>query len=391
MSAWWQRSALEVDTLGWLTSSIVIAWVASLILVHGVVSISLGGQAGPAPELQVLAIVVMASSALLIHGASQPTGHALARLLSAGVFVLVGVAVVVSAVGYAGTPVTAELWWAPLGAALVLMSISPVVPGRVYVPGSLGVIAVTAAASAFVAVTAASPTPVADAVIATSTVVFALIGGSVLTSTLVLGVEGWRADRRTTAELLGDSERVLAVIDEVTDQRLSSEVMVFLQGVTERGTIVEADRVRAGMLAERLRGDLVQRDQQSWLTSLIAGRAVRVDDPERLAETITVEQRGALIALLDGLFSDPQAGVRSARLALARRREGTVAVALTIELSLPEGRRTSVLTPYYLTVKSVVPRVEWRNGESLHVAFDADEAAPSTGPTPRAPARPPRR
>ncbi len=391
MNGWWQRSALEVDTLGWLTSSIVIAWVAGLILVHGVVSISVGGQAGPAPGLQVLAIVVMASSALLIHGASRPRGRHPARALSAGVFVLVAVAVVVSAVGYAGTPVTAELWWAPLGAALVLMSTSPIVPGRVYVPGSLGVIAVTAAASAFVAVSAASPTPVADAVIATSTVVFALIGGSVLTSTLVLGVEGWRADRRTTADLLGDSERVLAVIDEVTDQRLSSEVMVFLQGVTERGTIAEADRVRAGMLAERLREDLVQRDQQSWLTSLIAGRAVRVDDPERLAETITVEQRGALIALLDGLFSDPQAGVRSARLTLARRRAGTVAVALTIELSLPEGRRTSVLTPYYLTVKSVVPRVEWRNGESLHVAFDVDEPAPSTGPTAQAPARPPRR
>lgn len=391
MSAWWQRSALEVDTLGWLTSSIVIAWVASLIVIHGVVSISLGGQAGPAPQLQVIAIVVMASSALLIHGASQPRGHRLARVLSAGVFVLVAVAVVLSAVGYAGTPVTAELWWAPLGAALVLMSTSPVVPGRVYVPGSLGVIAVTAAASAFVAVSADSPTPVADAVIATSTVVFALIGGSVLTSTLVLGVEGWRSDRRTTADLLGDSERVLAVIDEVTDQRLSTEVMVFLQGVTERGTIAEADRVRAGMLAERLRGDLVQRDQQSWLTSLIAGRAVLVDDPERLAETITVEQRGALIALLDGLFSDPQAGVRSARLTLARRREGTVAVALTIELTLPEGRRTSVLTPYFLTVRSVVPRVEWRNGESLHVAFDVDEPAPVTGPTSQPPARPPRR
>lgn len=391
MSAWWQRSALEVDTLGWLTSSIVIAWVAGLILVHGVVSISLGGQAGPAPELQVLAIVVMASSALLIHGASQPRGHALAGPLTVGVFVLVAAAVVVSALGYAGTAVTAELWWAPLGAALVLMSISPVVPGRIYVPGSIGVIVVTAAASTLVAVAAGSPTPVADTVIATSTVMFALIGGSVLTSTLVLGVEGWRADRRTTAELLGDSERVLAVIDEVTDQRLSSEVMVFLEGVAERGSIVEADRVRAGMLAERLRGDLVQRDQQSWLTSLIAGRAVLVDDPERLAETITVEQRGALIALLDGLFSDPQAGVRSARLTLARRREGTVAVALTIELSLPEGRRTSVLTPYYLTVKSVVPRVEWRNGESLHVAFDAEVSAPSTGPTARTSAPPPRR
>ncbi len=391
MSGWWQRSALEVDTLSWLTTSIVVAWVSSLILVHGTVSITLGGQAGPAPELQVLAIVVMASSALLIHGRATTNGPRIASTLSIGVFVLVAAAVAISAVGYAGSPVTAELWWAPLGAALVLMSISPVVPGRVYVPGAIGVIVVTAVASVVVAVAAASPTPIADAVIATSTVVFALIGGSVLTSTLVLGVEGWRADRRTTAELLEDSERVLSVIDEVTDQRLSSEVMVFLQGLADRGIVTDADRERAGMLAERLRGDLVQRDQQNWLTSLIAGRAVRVDDPERLAEIITVEQRGALIALLDGLFSDPQAGVRSARLALARRPEGTVAVALTIDLSLPEGRRTSVLTPYYLTVKSVVPRVEWRNGESLHVAFDAEPSEPATGPTTSAPADRPRR
>ena len=372
MRRWWQRSALEVDTLSWLTSSIAIAGVAGLVLILGTVSITLGGQGGPAPELQIIGIVIMASSALLLRGAAQPHGHRASRLLSGAVFVLAGVAVAVSALGYAGAPVIAALWWAPVGAALVLMSVSPIVPGRVYVPGSLGVVAVTAAASAILAVTAGSPTPLADTLIATSTVVYAVIAGSVLGSTLVLGVEGWRADGRTTAELLRDPERVLSLIDEVTDRRLSSEVMVFLARVTERGDIHEADRQHARRLAEQLRDDLVQRDQQGWISSLVAGRTVLIDDPERLADTITIEQRGALIALLDGLFSDPRAGVHSARLALARRHEGTVAVGLTIDLTLPEGRRTSVLTPYYLTVKSVVPRVEWRNGESLYVAFDVD-------------------
>jgi len=372
MRRWWHRSTLEVDTLSWFTSSIAIGGVAAIVILIGTLSITLGGHAGSAPEVQVVSIVVMASSAVLLRGASQPHGHRAARQLSVAVFVIVGAAVALSALGYAGAPVPAEQWWAPVGAALMLMAVSPIVPGRVFVPGSLGVVAVSAAASAILAVTSESPTPIADALIATSTVVYALIAGSVLGSTLVLGVEGWRAGHRTAEQVLGDPERVLSLIDEVTDQRLSSEVMVFLARVTERGEIHDADRLLAARLAERLRDDLVQHDQQDWISSLVAGRTVLIDDPERLAETITVEQRGALIALLDGLFSDPRAGVHSARLTLARRHEGTVAVGLTIDLTLPEGRRTSVLTPYYLTVKSVVPRVEWRSGGSLYVAFDVE-------------------
>ena len=372
MRQWWRRSTLEVDALSWFTSSIAIGGVAVLVILIGTLSITLGGHAGSAPELQILSIVVMASTSVLIHGASQPRGHHAARQLSKAVFVAVSAAVSLSALGYSGEPPAPELWWAPVGAGLVLMSVSPTVPGRVYVPGVLGVVAVTATAAAILAVTDGSSTPIADTVIASSSIVYALIGGSVLNSMLLLAIEGWRAGQRTKEQVLGDPERVLSLIDEVTDRRLSSQVMVFLARVTEHGEIHETDRLHAARLAERLRDDLVQRDQQDWISSLVAGRTVLVDDPERLAETITVEQRGALIALLNGLFSDPRAGVRSARLTLARRHQGTVAVGLTIDLTLPEGRRTSVLTPYYLTVKSVVPRVEWRNGESLYVAFDVD-------------------
>jgi hypothetical protein len=79
-----------------------------------------------------------------------------------------------------------------------------------------------------------------------------------------------------------------------------------------------------------------------------------------------------MIALVGGLFSDPEAGVFGARLDLAPAADDAVAVAVTVGLALPEGRRTAVLAPYYLTVKSVVRRIEWQDGESLVVTFDVD-------------------
>lgn len=373
MSTWWRRSAIEVDTLSWLTSSIVTVWVAIVIVVYGAAALTLGGQAGERPTLQIVGVLIMASSAVLVRLGTAPAAGSVAELLSSGVFVMIAVALVLSTAGQLGTPVVAELWWAPLGAALVLMSISPVVPGRVYVPGAIAVALVTAGCAAFVAMAAGDEFPAATTIIASSPVVFAVLGGSVLTSSLISGVEGWRRRYALITDDDDDAgESVARILDAVTDGRLSSEVVPFLARTAAKGVTTSADRERAGSLARLLRDALVDREQQNWLATVIGDRPVLLSDPLRLADSLTIVQRSAVTVLIDGLFGDPEAGVFGVRMELATGEHDAVAVALTVDLALPEGRRTSVLAPYYLTVKSVVRRIEWRNGESLLVAFDLD-------------------
>ena len=367
MKRWWRFSAIDVDTLSWLTSSLVTIWVSIVVALHGIVSITAGGQAGGSFATQVLALVLLVAAGVLIHVGSRPYRGRLGAALSISVFVLTGLGVLVSAAGLRGEAVVPELWWASLAAALIAMSLAPFVPGRVFVPGMIGVAVCTVLGALSATGGEGVRLPVAAALTASSPVLFAIIGGSVLTGVMIADVERWRG-------LVGDArvkdaqeEPVLAILERVTAGAWSQRMQPFLQSIAAAEEVSDRDRRRAAALADELRRALVDQDAQSWLSAIVAEWPVHVDDPHRLAD-----QRSAITALITGLFSDPEAGVFGARLRLAAAGDDAVAVAVTVSLDLPEGRRTTVLAPYYLSVKSVVRRIEWRNGESLVVSFDVD-------------------
>lgn len=387
--SWWRRSALDIDTLSWLTSSLVSSWVTLTVAVVGLAAVVFGGQGGYRPAFQLVAVVVMTGAAYVIHRGALPARNRFRARRAALVVALASISVMMSALALvdrnalipsldallpspADPQFALELWWAPVCAALIVMSMSPFVAGRVFVPCALLVVAATATSAGFVAAERGSELPIADVVVITSSSLFAVIGGIALNRTLVTAVQGWRRGADVMAPDDDAIEPAAAVVDRITGGRYSTAVVPFLDRVERATTLHERDRRTAARLARDLRRALVERGDQSWLAAHVAGRPVYVTDPFRLADTITVDQRAAIIALVDGLFSDPEAGVFGARLDLAPAEDDAVAVAVTVGLALPEGRRTAVLAPYYLTVKSVVRRIEWRGGESLVVTFDVD-------------------
>jgi hypothetical protein len=387
--SWWRRSSLDIDTLSWLTSSLVSSWVAILVAVFGLTAIVLGGQGGYRPAFQLVAVVVMTGAAYVIHRGALPSRSRFSTARATAVFGLTSLAVMLSALALVDRnalfPAVAdllpepadprfalELWWAPVCAALVVMATSPFVPGRVFVPGSLLVVVATVVSAGFVAIERQSELPIADVVVVASSTIFAVIGGVMLNRSLVTAVQGWRRGRSSAAPADDAIESATEVIDRVSGGIFSSAVVPFLERLETATTVTARDQRTAARLARDMRKTLVDHGDRSWLSAHLAGRPAYVTDPYRLAETITVDQRAAIIALIDGLFDDPEAEVFGARLDLAPAEDDAVAVAVTVGLSLPEGRRTSVLAPYYLTVKSVVRRIEWRGGESLVVTFDVD-------------------
>ncbi|MER3389641.1 MAG: hypothetical protein RJQ01_06365 [Microcella sp.] len=374
MTTWWRSSAIDVDTLSWLTSSLVTIWVPIVVAVQGVVSITAGGQAGRFVAAQILALLLFVAAGILTHVGSRPYRGRLGAAFSITVFVLTALGVLVSAAGLQGEAVVPELWWASLAAALIAMSLAPFLPGRVFLPGMIGLTACTIVGALGATGGEDVRLPVAAALTATSPVLFATIGGSVLTGIMIADVVRWRAlvDRGRATD--AQEEPVVAVLERVTAGAWSQRMQPFLRSIALAEEVSDRDRRRAAALADELRRALVARDAESWLSGIVAEWPVHVDDPHRLADTITVDQRSAITALITGLFSDPEAGVFGARLRLAAAGDDAVAVAVTVSLDLPEGRRTTVLAPYYLSVRSVVRRIEWRNGESLVVSFDVDAA-----------------
>jgi hypothetical protein len=387
--SWWRRSSIDIDTLSWLTSSLVSSWVAIAVAVFGVSALVIGGQGGYRPAFQLIAVVVMTTAAYVIHRGALPSRTRFGAVRAAVVFSLASLAVMLSALALVDrNPIfpavnewlprptdprfALELWWAPVCAALVVMATSPFVAGRVFVPGSLLVVTATAISAGFVATERQSSLPLADVVVVASSTVFAVIGGVVLNRSLVTSVQSWRRGRSNDAPADDAIESATDVIDRISGGRFSTAVVPFLERLEKATTVTARDQRTAARLARDMRTALVDHGGRSWLSAHLAGRPAYVTDPFHLAETITVDQRAAIIALIDGLFDDPEAEVFGARLDLAPAEDDAVAVAVTVGLSLPEGRRTSVLAPYYLTVKSVVRRIEWQGGESLVVTFDVD-------------------
>jgi len=378
VTVWWRRSANEVDTLSWLTASLVTAWVPALIVALGAGAVLIGGQGAAAPGFQWAAAILAALATAAIHFAARPARRRFGTATAIVVAVLASSAVLISGWGIArggegaDRELIPELWWAPVAVALVVMSLSPFVPGRVFLPAGAMVAGASVLGAAWATEPLAAVSPGAEVVIAASSPLFALIGGTFLTRSLIDEVQGWRSGVVDTMVAPPAREKAVAIVDRSTRGALTHEALPFLRAIAEGATVDAATRARAAELAAELRTALVDREGSGWLGAVIARRPVHVTDPHRLADRVSLDQRAAILALIDGVFSDETAGVYAARLELAPGADGQVAVALTLDLELPEGRRTAVLAPYYLTAKSVVRDISWTNGRSLIVRFGVD-------------------
>ncbi|MFN3707275.1 hypothetical protein [Microcella sp.] len=378
MSVWWRRSANDVDTLSWLTASLVTAWVPLLIVALGSGAVLVGGQGAGAPLYQWAAVLLATLSTLAIHIAARPRRRRFGTPVAVLVSVLASSAVLLSGWGIGRASqngddsLIPELWWAPVAVSLVVMSLSPFVPGRVFLPAGAMVAGASVLAAAFATEPLAAVSPGAEIVIAASSPLFALIGGTFLTQSLIEQVQGWRSGLIESIAAPPAREKAVSIIDRATHGALTGEALPFLRAIGDGAPVDDATRKHASELAARLRTALIDRDGSGWLSGIIARRPVHVTDPQRLAERVSLDQRAAIIALIDGVFSDPAAGVYAARLELAPGDDETVGVALTLDLTLPEGRRTSALAPYYLSAKSVVRDISWTNGRSVVVRFGVD-------------------
>ncbi|MEQ1735767.1 MAG: hypothetical protein ABL886_05135, partial [Rhodoglobus sp.] len=167
----------------------------------------------------------------------------------------------------------------------------------------------------------------------------------------------------TTIPLLEKSSRLVvpgrpeaderaADVERATLARLTARAAPFLQGLAESGRVTAEDRALAGQLARRLRDDLVTQSSISWLDSIASTSRLVVVDPERLARRMSSPQRTALLGILRAILATPGTDTESLMVELRKAADGATAVAVSLDIALPEGRRIMHLAPYYLTLKT---------------------------------------
>jgi len=135
--------------------------------------------------------------------------------------------------------------------------------------------------------------------------------------------------------------------------------------------VTDADRALAGQLARRLRDDLVTQANQTWLDSIASDTRLVVIDPERRANRMSASQQTVLRALLRAVLDTPGVDSGSLLIELRGRPDGATAVALSIDVDLPEGRRIMHLAPHYLTLRTVVDDLLW-DSSTLSFTISAD-------------------
>ncbi len=371
-----RRSPWDVDPLSWLAVPNLPLATMAIIVLYGAAALALDVHDSVNRAVQASGILLAALGMLWVHVSTRPRRGPLTLWRNAVAVTLVGAGFIVSAVGYRNEPLALELWWAPLAGALLILSIAPYSGSLKLVGSGIGLLVAATISALILDPSEAGPWPPAAVLsIIVMPIVLATAGGIAFISTVTTRLSLW-SERpwREGEEVRAPQERSSTVdplADEVDSQTSAqlTEAVNLLQDILERGQITAADQDSATFVASRLRAELLASANDSWLERMARGRALRVDDPDRLADRLGVPQRTALRALLDALLENPESGFVSARIELQAPGAASIAVALRILTTLPEGRRVTFLAPYYVSLQSAVTGIQWRDGSAIAVDF----------------------
>lgn len=367
----WRLSPQEADPLSWFTGPLVPLVFGALALLYGTTFVLVTWESTRQPVLQLAGVLLCTAACGIVHVLTRPLRR---RIGWGGAAVALAVAVAgvaLSAVGYAGTELAVEVWWAPFGLALAIGSLGPYLPARaVVILGTAS--AAVAVAVAWVAVHRDVPQwgPVSTALIIASPIlsgIVALAAFSVAVVSRTLPLIEMRTQSLLPRQAPRDARSQAAERERLA--RLTSRAAPFIEGIARSGVVTPADRTLAGQLARRLRDDLVTQSSVSWLHGVATERLVVVD-PDHRAGRMRASQRTALRALLRAILELPGTDAGSLLVELRAVPDGSTAVGVSLDAELPEGRRIMHLAPYYLALRGSVDDLRWDDDRFLRVTFN---------------------
>jgi len=348
-------SPQQIDPLSWFTRPLVALSFAVLITVYGSGTIFITWDQVGNPVLDLLAVLFFALACVYVQWRTRPFLGAFG-VRNAIVALLLAVAgLAISTIANQQSMLLVQHWWAPVGAGLVIATLGPYSSVRRIVLYGTVLTLLTAAAGllAFLNPTSVWP-PVSAAIVGGATGCVALVATSVFSYVVVSRTQSLLGGAGLPVDVSAVRDDAANRVERRTVARLGARVAPFLEGLAEAGVVTDADRALAGQLARRLRSDLVQQANRSWLDMVAENGRIFVVDPDHRAERMNQAQRSALRGLLYAALRNPATDVGSLFIELRGQDDGSTAVAMSLDMNLPEGRRSMLLAPYYLALQTTV-------------------------------------
>lgn len=331
------------------------------------------------PYAQLLALAFLLAATIMTSRSSRTDGREFTLARGALILSVAAVGFAISAIGAAGGTVQVEHWWAATAIGVVFGGLTPVASARQLIVLAIPSVVFVGAATqlGFVPsdrwnppdVVAIGMTPLLIGVIASVGFVLSFVA---LTRRALeqLDTPNRQVDDTAIAPppRVRDDERMAAA---------SADAIGFLTRIAESGAVDEADRAEAVAIARQLRSTLVIAAHGSWLDIVADQSGLTVIDPARLADRMDTSQRVALSGLLAAVVDNPGVDERSLLIELRAQDDGSTAVAVRLDVDLPEGRRVMMLAPYYLTLKMAVTDLSWADGREVLFRFQIEKPPPT--------------
>lgn len=357
-------SPQQLDPLTWFTGRVVPLVFAGLVVLYGAARIPTW-FATPVPWLQPVAVALCAGACVYVFLMTRPLHPEPGWGMGIVTVAIAGAGLILSSVGYAGTQFSIELWWAPFGFALAIASLAPYLSARrVLLLGGVSTVIVSVLAFSLISPDLTFWGPLSSMVIIAAPIVGGLVAAVTFSFVLVSRSMPVIEQRSQLVLPLHPTDPDAEQVERLRLARLSGRAVPFLVDIADTGRITPADRALAGQLARRLRDDLVTQSNLTWLDSIADGSRLVVIDPEHRAGRMRPAQRVALRSLLRAVLDTPGADSGSLLIELRGRPDGATAVAVSMDIELPEGRRIMHLAPYVLTLRTAVDDMTW-NATSL--------------------------
>lgn len=357
-------TVLRIDPLGRVAAR-AAAIAASVVAAGAALTITVVTRDQiTSPAAQLLALLVLAGACATVIRASSHFRAPFSGRSHLLIVVLLLGAVALNALASWGNNVTVRDDWGPAVMSVILVILGAYRPPQEVAASSIG----SAVLIGLLAVHESSDLAQHAPALVTSIVAAA----PVLAAGLAGAAFGRRVrilqSRARTSLQLGegvDCPLAMAIIAE-RQASLEAEVIPFLAEVVRVEFVTRADSDRARLLASSLRAVMVAEADASWL----AGLPIEVDDPQRLANRMSGEQRRALRALIVHLREEQASDRAVGRLSLSE--QDTMAHA-TLRVALPHGGATRMgLAPFMPVLRQFFPgtAVRFSAGElSIDFAF----------------------
>lgn len=372
------RTSQRADPLSWFTG-LNLPVIVGLVFVGFFATSELVTWELPTNSLlQSSAALAVVLACLLVHRSSRPR-RPLMRVRNAVVpLVLSWVAATASALGFSQGQVDLETWWGPLCVVAVIVALVPY--SSAVALACYGVIGTAVCSALTVIFFGHSQVPdLTKFITAGSPPLQAAIAGAFFSVVVVDGVSRWRA---LPYESTQRTDFPQVFLDWVRDNGMpgvvGTQLTEFIRRVAANGRVSLRDREHATVFADAIRADLLAIADRSWLEAMAEGRALTVVDPDRLAVNMSPAQTASVRNILSAVLESPMVTGRL-EIELRRRPDGITAVALSMHVDLPEGRRLMMLAPYFLSLKSEVDNLHWAGREELRMRFQLPADAQHRG------------